>query len=376
MKLPAKKQMVVIAVVVVAAVVAYLVWQNVRNTGFGPGFASGNGRIEATEINISTKLAGRIDSIEVDEGDFVHEGDKLVVMQTNTLYAQLGEAKAQLQQAISNKVAAQAAVAQRESELSAAQKRFARSSTLHTQGAMPVQTFDDDQATLRSAQAAVAAAKAQVNVVQATIEAAQASIARIQADIDDSTLIAPTGGRIQYRISQPGEVLGAGGKVLNLVDLSDVYLTFFLSEKEAGQVALNDEVRLVLDAFGDVVVPAHVSYVASVAQFTPKTVETQNEREKYMFRVKAQIDPGLLACYTEQIKTGVPGVAWVKLDPKSEWPAELSNLLPLCDKAALATGVENAGQAQESGNSQTQALTVAEQPAEPLPATSVRAPAH
>lgn len=133
---------------------------------------------------------------------------------------------------------------------------------------------------------------------------------------------------IDQCVAQPGEVLGAGGKVLNLVDLTDVYMTFFLPERQAGRVALGSEVRLVIDAAPQYVIPAKVSYVASVAQFTPKTVETASEREKLMFRVKARIDPELLSKHLQQVKTGVPGMAYLRLDPEAEWPAHLAIKVP------------------------------------------------
>ena len=113
-----------------------------------------------------------------------------------------------------------------------------------------------------------------------------------------------------------------------MVDLSDVYMTFFLPTVAVGKVALGSEVRLVLDAAPEHVIPANVSFVADVAQFTPKTVETAVEREKLMFRVRAQIPPELLKKYIQQVKTGLPGVAYVKLDAKAPWPAHLqTNLL-------------------------------------------------
>lgn len=111
-------------------------------------------------------------------------------------------------------------------------------------------------------------------------------------------------------------MLPAGGKLLNMVDLADVYMTFFLPSMQAGRVGLGQEVRLVIDAVPDYVIPAKVSYVASVAQFTPKTVETANEREKLMFRVKARLDPALLEKYITYVKTGVPGMAYLRLDPE------------------------------------------------------------
>jgi len=112
--------------------------------------------------------------------------------------------------------------------------------------------------------------------------------------------------------------------VLNLVDLTDVYMSFFLPETVAGRVALGTDVRIVLDAAPQFVIPAKVSFVASTAQFTPKTVETASERQKLMFRVKAQIDRTLLLEHLEQVKTGLPGVAWVKVDPQAAWPPELA----------------------------------------------------
>ena len=174
-----------------------------------------------------------------------------------------------------------------------------------------------------SADAGIAAARSQVIEAQSALEAAQASVVRLQADITDSELKTDRVARVQYRVAQPGEVLGAGGKLLNLVDLADVYMTFFLPERQAGQVAMGSEVRLVIDAAPQYVIPAKVTYVASVAQFTPKTVETESEREKLMFRVKARIDPELLRKHMEQVKTGLPGMAYLKLDADTEWPAHL-----------------------------------------------------
>ena len=331
-------------------------WFYIRGGDEDAGLASGNGRIEATEIDIATKIAGRIQEILVNEGDFVTEGQVLARIQSESLEAQLAEAQAQHRQAEnavssavaqvaareSEKVAAAAVVVQRESELIAYKLRLQRSETLAARGALAAQTLDDDRATVKSseaaisaaqaqvaaAEAAIQAAKAQVSGAKSTVEAAAATVARVRSDINDCTLKSPRGGRVQYRIAQAGEVLGVGGKVLNLVDLGDVYMTFFLPETVVGRVAMDSDVRLVLDAAPQYVIPARVSYVASVAQFTPKTVETASERQKLMFRVKAQIDPGLLQKHLKQVKTGLPGVAWLKLDPQIAWPAKLAATLP------------------------------------------------
>jgi HlyD family secretion protein len=355
MKLPANKLLLALAVLAVATG-GWYAWGRLHNSGPGEGFARGNGRIEATEVDVATKLAGRVSEIFVFEGDFVKAGQPLARMQAQTLKAQYDEAVAQHQQAInaaaaavaqaaarrSDKATSEALVGQREAELDAARRRLARSETLSKEGASSIQELDDDRARERSAKASVTAARAQVAAAQSAIEAAQAqvvgaqstvaatqaTIARIQVDIEDSELKAPRDGRVQYRVAQPGEVLAAGGKVLNMVDLSDVYMTFFLPEGQAGRLAIGQDVRIILDAAPQFVIPARVSFVSSTAQFTPKTVETESERQKLMFRVRAKIDRELLLQHLKVVKTGLPGVAWVKLDARTDWPASLTVKLP------------------------------------------------
>ena len=333
-----------------------VVWWLLRPSSLGDGFASGNGRIEATEIDVATKIPGRVAEILVDEGDFVRAGDVVARMDTASFEAQRREAEALLQQARigidtarslvvqreAEKAAAIAAMAQRQAQLDAASKRVARTEALAKNRVAAAETLDDDRAAYEGARAAVSAAEAQsaaadaaigtarsqVVAAQAQVEAARATIERIQTDIDDSALKAPRDGRVQYRVAEPGEVLAAGGRVLNLVDLTDVYMTFFLPTRAAGRVAIGSDVRLVLDALPQLVIPAKATFVADVAQFTPKTVETAEEREKLMFRVKANVPPELLRKHVEMVKTGLPGVAWVRLDPDAPWPAQLEVRVP------------------------------------------------
>jgi len=335
-----------------AAIAAAAAWWSLRPDGLPPGIVSGNGRIEATEIDVATKSAGRVVEIGPHEGDFVQAGALLARMDTDVLLAQKAEAEAQVRQAEnahltaksivaqreSERRAAEAVVAQRRAELDVARKRLKRSQRLVGEGATPQQEVDDNharvlgaEATVKAAEAEVAAArsgieaaKSQVVESQSLIEAAKATVARLKVDIDDRELKAPRDGRVQYRIAEPGEVLEAGGRVLNMVDLTDVYMTFFLPTEAAGKVALGSDVRLVFDAAPELVIPARASFVASVAQFTPKTVETESERLKLMFRVRARIAPELLKQHLEQVKTGIPGMAYVKIDSTVDWPPELA----------------------------------------------------
>ena len=334
----------------------FLLWRLYLAPDPYAGLVYGNGRIEATEIDVASKTAGRIEDILVDEGEFVTAGQVVARMDTENLMAQLREAQALFHQAESSvaiansqlvqreaeRQAALALVAQREAELNVARKRFERSSSLAGRGATSQQESDDDFARQQSAVAAVSASKAQVAAADAAIVTAKAqmagaesallgtkaSIDRIQADISDSELKAVRDGRVQYRIAQPGEVIAAGGRVLNLVDLRDVYMTFFLPTSNAGRLALGTDVRIILDAAPDYVFPAKVSFVADVAQFTPKTVETASEREKLMFRVRAQIPKDLLDANILRVKTGLPGMAFILEDVKGEWPEHLAVRIP------------------------------------------------
>lgn len=334
----------------------YVAWFAGDRMDLGAGFASANGRIEGVEIDVAAKTAGRVTAVLVDEGEFVKAGDVLARMDTAVLAAGLREAQARLRQAESavkvahsqvtqresEKAAAEAVVAQREAEFDVAKKRLARTESLVKQSATSEQQLDDDRAAYHRAVAALNAAKAQVAAAEAAIltaksqvigaeasgEALQATIDRIQADINDSELKAPSNGRVQYRVAQPGEVLNPGGIVLNLLDVGDIRMMFFLPTAEAGRVALGSEVRLVLDAAPQYVIPAKVSFVADVAQFTPKTVETAEERQKLMFRVKAKIAPDLLQQYIRSVKTGLPGMAYVRLDEQAPWPDWLQIRMP------------------------------------------------
>lgn len=147
-------------------------------------------------------------------------------------------------------------------------------------------------------------------------------------------LTAPVSGRVQYKLVQPGEVVAAGAPVVTLLDLTDVYMTIFLPAAEAGRLAIGDEARLVLDPAPQYVIPAKVTFVAADAQFTPKSVETSDEREKLMFRVKLAIAPDLLKSYEARVKTGVRGIAYVRTASNAIWPADLAVKLPGAGHAA------------------------------------------
>jgi HlyD family secretion protein len=310
------------------AAAAFYAWWIRRPVPLPIGITMSNGRIEATEIDVATKLAGRIKDVLVREGDFVDAGQLIARMDTTTLEAELRQTQAQMRQANNAITTAEAVVAQRESELLFAEKALRRSEDLVARGFVSPEKLDTDRTRMLTAKAALAASRSQVVEARSALEAATAATERVRSDIDDSTLRAARGGRVQYRLAEPGEVLPAGGKVVTTLDTSDVYMTVFLPETLVGRVPIGAEARIILDAAPQYVIPASVSYVATEAQFTPKTVETATERQKLAFRVKVQIDPALLKKFRAQVKTGIPGVAYVRFDAHAVWPPTLQIRLP------------------------------------------------
>ena len=148
---------------------------------------------------------------------------------------------------------------------------------------------------------------------------------------------------MQYQLARAGEVVAAGAPIVTILDLTDVYMTLFLPAADAGRLAVGDEARIILDPVPDYVIPANVSFVAADAQFTPKTVETKDERAKLMFRVKLKIDPQVLQQFYTRVKTGVRGLGFVRTKADVEWPADLQVKLPKppASKAPAASAADS-----------------------------------
>ncbi|MGE4318728.1 MAG: HlyD family secretion protein [Deferribacterales bacterium] len=311
--------------VVVLAAAAYGVYHYTRPKP-PVMFASGNGRIESTEADITAKIPGRLTEVLAHEGDMVAQGQLMARIDVDELTAKLNQAKAQVMQTIENKKYAEAVVKQKLSELSLAQKNYERAKNLYVNKNISLVQLQQAETNVDSIRAAIDASKASVVSAEAAINAAVAQKEAVEANLKDTELVSPISGRVQYRLMEPGEVIPAGGKVLVVQDLTDVYMTIFLPTEYAGKIDIGAESRIVLDALPGVAIPAKVSFISSEAQFTPKEIETQNEREKLVFRVKVRIDEALLEKYKEKVKTGLPGVAYVRLDKNAEWPQELGRL--------------------------------------------------
>ncbi|MFI4996984.1 MAG: HlyD family secretion protein, partial [Hyphomicrobiales bacterium] len=202
---------------------AYYYWRTHQPETIPSGIAWSNGRIEAQEIDIGTKFAGRIAELFADEGDTVAAGQVVARMDTQDLAASLKKAEAQVKLAEQSLSEARAGVEQQKSVVDFAKEQFDRANVLMQRGFTTHEVYDQRRQTLDAANAGMTAAVAKVGQAERGLEAAQHDVELLKVNIADNTLVAPRMGRIQYRISNIGEVLPAGGKVFTMLDISDVY---------------------------------------------------------------------------------------------------------------------------------------------------------
>ncbi|MEW6641004.1 MAG: HlyD family efflux transporter periplasmic adaptor subunit [Pseudomonadota bacterium] len=310
-------------VVIAAAGGSGVYWWRLHQALLPVGISWGNGRLEADEIDIDTKFAGRIAELRADIGDMVTAGQIVARMDTRDLQESLKKSQAQVSQAQRAIDEASANLVQQQTQQTLAAQEMSRTEELLRNGWTTKETFDQRRQQLDAANAGIVAAQARLAIAEHARQASEHDVQLYTVNIDDNDLVAPRQGRIQYRIANIGEVLPAGGKVFTMLDVGYVYMDVYLPTQQAGKVKVGADARIVLDAYPDTPIPAKVSFVASQAQFTPKTVETQSERDKLMFRIRVRIDPELLQAHAEAVRSGLPGNAYLRWDPAVPWPARL-----------------------------------------------------
>jgi HlyD family secretion protein len=292
------------------------------------GIAKAEGRIEAIQADVSSKYPGQLVDISVEEGTKVAVGQAIGRVSSPEFEAQLRGAQSDLQSAQDGLAGAEAEIASRRSALVFAKSDFERGQALMKSGFITKQAFEERQRNYESAEAAVQNVTGRRDQAQSAITAAEAKVQQIEAMIQDLTLVSPRNGQVQYQLARKGETVAAGEPIVTVLDLTDLYMVIFLNAADSGRLGIGDEARVILDAVPDYVIPAEVSFVASDAQFTPKTVETEAEREKLMFRVQLRIDRQVLQRYYGRVETGLRGSGFVRTKPEAKWPAQLEVKLP------------------------------------------------
>jgi HlyD family secretion protein len=315
--------MAVVPAIALGGAGAGLYWWKHSQPPVPAGISWGNGRLEADEIDISTKFAGRIAELRADIGDMVVGGQVVARMDTSDLQESLKKAQAQLTQAQRAINEAKANLEQQQTLRTLAAQELDRTQGLLKNGWATKELFDQRKQAVDAADAGLRAATERVAQAEHAYDASMHDVGLYTVNIRDNDLTAPREGRIQYRLANIGEVLPAGGKVFTMLDVSYVYMDIYLPTPEAGKIQIGSDARILLDAYPDRPIPAKVSFVASQAQFTPKTVETRSERDKLMFRIRVRIDPDRARDHKLAVRSGLPGLAYVRADPAVAWPNNL-----------------------------------------------------
>lgn len=310
-----KKSVIVVVLVLLAGILVFYLYINKDKNAVPQGFVMGNGRLEATEVDIATKLAGRLTEVLAKEGDFVAKDQIVAKIDASTLQALLKQAEAEVKRAKQARETTLSRVEGIRVKRDLALKELERSNTLFAKNIFTQQEHDRNRTVKETYDAEYAAAKSLIVETEGAIESAVAQTERLKTEINDCMLRSPIKGQVLSRLSEPGEVLPNGGKVLTIIDNTDIYMNVYLSEQYAGIIPLGGDAKVVLDAIPDRQFLARVAYVSEKAQFTPKEVETTEERQKLVFRVRIRFqefnDP--------RLKPGMPGVAYIRLNPSAKW---------------------------------------------------------
>ncbi len=295
---------------------------------------SASGTIEAVEVTISSKLSGQVEKVNVREGDNIKAGEMLAVIDSSSLGIQLEQAEAgtelaeaQLELVLKGARAedirqAEEALKQAEANLAVAEQDWQRLRTLAERESATQKQRDDAEARYKVAFAQHETAKQalekarklarpeEIRAARARLNQASAARDLIKKSIADSTILSPISGIVTHKIVEAGEFVVPGSPILTVADLANVHLEIYVPEKELGRIRLGQSAEVKIDSFPDGVFTGKVIFISPEAEFTPKNVQTKEERVKLVFRVKIEIpNPEYI------LKPGMPADAVLRIEP-------------------------------------------------------------
>jgi H+-transporting ATPase len=279
------------------------------------GIISANGRIEANESDITTKVPGRVAELLVDEGSVVTAGQILAHIDTkdrDALRDRDATGVSGLQKIIGED---EVFFARTSFELRRAKLHLAHARGLLREGRGTRKMLARRQQETYSAAAALTAAKARLGEDGLKLDVAKHALEQAQVNIADSALVAPIGGRIQRRTARAGETLPLGAKVFVMLDTTSIYMDILLPAAAARKVKLGSDARVILDALPSLSIPAKVSILVNGPQSGPINAESKSQRKAPMVPVRELIDPAHLGAAAAIVRIGMPGVVHIRLDP-------------------------------------------------------------
>ncbi|HEU5283437.1 MAG TPA: efflux RND transporter periplasmic adaptor subunit [Burkholderiales bacterium] len=351
--------------IVALAAAGAVAWWLLQEPALPDGVLAGDGRVEATEVAVASKVTGRMLEMKVREGDRVRPGDLIALLSAEEIQrrveqaeshvgaaeaqlrqrdeetrARLTEAQARLRAARERLQQTQTRVSTLEHHLDKSRADHARNQDLLAKGFISERQLANSENALRQAEGDLAEARRLAAAAQAEVEGAQASVAGIERQRpallqslqqeagaaraardeltvarDELRVVAPVEGTVITRVSQAGELVSPGKPIVLLADVARPYLRVYLPEREIGKVKLGDSARVYVDSFPDRPFEAIVVEVANKAEFTPKDVHMPDERATLVYAVKLEIGnpQGVL-------KPGMPASAHIRWQPSVAWP--------------------------------------------------------
>jgi HlyD family secretion protein len=323
------KNILPIVVIALAVIISALYFEVFRYLGVDKSTFNGSGTIEVTELEISTKIAGRVISLPVDEGQVVRKGDLVVNLSYEELSAQRSSAMANLSYAEQNLARKRqlfkkrvipddeqsAQLASAMATLSTAEKNVKRMRQLFKKGVISDREME-------SAETAYAVSKSNVDLVSATIERAlesaetayrvsKSSVDFVSATIGNAVISSPIDGIVLQKNIEIGEMAFPGAAIITLADLKKPWIKIYVDEKKLGFVRIGQKAYVKVDSFPDRKFPGEVVSISNKAEFTPRTIQTKDERVKLMYAVKISVENPEM-----ELKPGMPADATVILENK------------------------------------------------------------
>ncbi|HTY22703.1 MAG TPA: efflux RND transporter periplasmic adaptor subunit [Desulfomonilaceae bacterium] len=328
-----RKKSVIGLIVLALAAGALGVWlySKDRRTLDGKIFVSGN--IEATEVDLSFRISGQIDSLPIQEGDRVQKGQTIATLDTDTLRSQKGAAEAEIANARAvldeleegtrseqiDQARAQWKAA--ESRMKNAKDEFDRYMQLYKEGVVSASTYDARETTLKVATEEYNNAlqrltelergprEQQIRAASHRWDRAKWELKRIELDIEHSVLTTPVSGVVLVKASELGEVVLPGAPVATVAAIDEVWLKGYVGEQDLGRIKLGQKAEITTDTFPGKVYSGVVTFISPRAEFTPKNVQTKEERVKQVYRTKITIPNR-----EQELKIGMPAEGYIRTD--------------------------------------------------------------
>ncbi|MHB8844253.1 MAG: efflux RND transporter periplasmic adaptor subunit [Nitrospirota bacterium] len=267
---------VVIAILVISGIAAYRYLTSGRNNDM----LELSGTVEVTEVNVGFKMPGRIAGLHAEEGQRVSQGDRLADLDSAELRSIVEQGRA--------------AVRNAEAEYEKARKDHDRYQALSQEGAVTTQQLD--------------LARKTHDVAQSQVDQARAALRTAEVRLKDTVVDAPVSGIVLSRNVEQGETVAAGGAVYTLGDLDNPWIKVYVNETRLGQVKLGQQAQVFSDTYSGKAYEGRITYIASEAEFTPKNVQTREERVKLVFGVKVSVkNEG------DELKPGMPADVKIRL---------------------------------------------------------------